>query len=91
MGKKAEMIAQLKKLARKAHDTRLRRQYDIARLYLQAWKKLKLPKSWICHYREYTLYTVISEKLPKNVGLEPFCNHCRQLKEGPTFLRWGNA
>ena len=50
MGEKEEIIAQLKRLARKAHDARQWRQYDIVRLYLQGWKKTKLPKSWICHF-----------------------------------------
>lgn len=44
MGEKEEIIAQLKRLARKAHDTRQRRQYDIVRLYLQGWKKTEIAK-----------------------------------------------
>ena len=36
---KNEEIAELKKLARKAHEARQRRQYDIVRLYLEGWKK----------------------------------------------------
>ena len=36
---KVEEITKLKKLARKAHDARQRRQYDIVRLYLEGRKK----------------------------------------------------
>ena len=41
MEKEEETNAKLKKLARKAHNARQRRQYDIVRLYLQGRKKLK--------------------------------------------------
>ena len=119
MGKKEEIIAQLKKSARKAHDARQRRQYDIVRLYLQGWKKTEITKIMdmslqgiykvlnryeakgidglllgkakgrerkLSDEQESELYTVVSEKLPKDVGLEPFCNWtaplaCKYVKE----------
>lgn len=119
MGKKEEIIAQLKRLAREAHNARQRRQYDIVRLYLQGWKKTEISKIMdmslqgiykvLNRYKangieglllgkakgrerklndeqESELYTVISEKLPKDVGLEPFCNWtaplaCKYVKE----------
>ena len=119
MEKKEEIIAQLKKSARKAHDARQRRQYDIVRLYLQGWKKAEIAKIMdmslqgiynvlkryetngmeglmlgkakgrerkLSNEQESELYTVISEKLPKDVGLEPFCNWtaplaCKYVKE----------
>ena len=107
MEKKEEIIAQLKKLARKAHDARQWRRYDIVRLYLQGWKKPEIAKIMdmslqgiynvlrryeangieglllgkskgrerkLSAEQESELYTVISEKLPKEVGLGPFCN-----------------
>ena len=119
MDKKEEIIVQLKKSARKAHDARQRRQYDIVRLFLQGWKKSEIAKimdmslqgiyNVLNRYKakgigglllgkakgrerkltaeqESELYTVISEKLPKDVGLEPFCNWtaplaCKYVKE----------
>ena len=107
MEKEEEIIAQLKKISRKAHDARQRRQYDIVRLYLQGRKKPEIAQimdmslqgiyNVLNRYKakgieglllgkakgrerklsaeqECELYTVISEKLPKDVGLEPFCN-----------------
>ena len=44
MEKKEESIAKLKKLGRKAHNARQRRQYDIVRLYLEGWKKPEIAK-----------------------------------------------
>ena len=119
MEKKEEIIAQLKKSARKAHDARQRRQYDVVRLYLQGWKKTEIAKIMdmslqgiynvlkryeandmeglllgkakgrerkLSAEQESELYTAISEKLPKDVGLEPFCNWtaplaCKYVKE----------
>ncbi len=102
-----EIIAQLKKLARKSKNARQRRQYDIVRLSLQGHKKpeiaeimdmtlqgiYKVLKKYkdkgieglilgkakgrgrkMTEEQEAELYNVISEKLPKDVGLEPFCN-----------------
>ena len=40
--KKDEEITKLKKLARKAHGARQRRQYDIVRLYLAGRKKAEI-------------------------------------------------
>ena len=107
MEKKEEIIAKLKKLARKTHNARQRRQYDIVRLYLQGWKKPEIAEimdmslqgiyNVVNRYeargieglllgkakgrerklsaeQEGELYNVISEKLPKDVGLAPFCN-----------------
>ena len=101
MEKKEEIIAQLKKSARKAHGARQRRQYDIVRLYLQGWKKPEIVKIMNMSLQgiynvlkrseangieglllgkakgrerkpsaeqESKLYTVIPEKLPKDVG-----------------------
>ena len=102
-----EIIAKLKKLARKAHNARQRRQYDIVRLYLEGWKNPEIAKIMymtlqgiykvlnrykakgidglllgkakgrerkLSAEQEGELYTVLSEKLPKDVGLELFCN-----------------
>ena len=118
MEKDAE-ITKLKKLARKAHDARQRRQYDIVRLYLEGWKKpeiagitdmslqgiynvlnkyqangiegLLLGKAKgrerkMSAEQEAELCKVISKKLPKDVGLEPFCNWtaplaCKYVKD----------
>ena len=119
MEKNEEIIAKLKKLARKAHDAKQRRQYDIVRLELEGWKKPEIAKIMdmslqgvykvLNRYKangiegltlgkakgrerklraeqESELYSVISEKLPKDVGLEPFCNWtaplaCQYVKE----------
>ena len=103
MEKKEELIVQLKKSARKAHDARQRRQYDIVRLFLQGWKKSEIAKIMdmslqgiynvlkryetngmeglllgkakgrerkLSAEQESELYTVVSEELPKDVGLD---------------------
>ena len=119
MEKNEEIIAKLKKLARKAHNARQRRQYDIVRLYLEGCKKTEIAKIMdmtlqgiykvlnrynanginglllgkakgrarkLSAEQESELYNVISKKLPKDVGLEPFCNWtaplaCKYVKE----------
>ena len=119
MEKNDEIIVKLKKLARKAHDAKQRRKYDIVRLDLEGWKKPEIAKIMdmslqgiykvLNRYKangiegltlgkakgrerklsveqETELYSVISEKLPKDVGLEPFCNWtaplaCQYVKE----------
>ena len=116
---KAEEIVKLKKLARKVHDARQRRQYDIVRLYLEGWKKSEIAEimdmslqgiyNVLKKYKangieglllgkakgrerkmsaeqESELCKVISGKLPKDVGLEPFCNWtallaCKYVKD----------
>ena len=117
--KKDEEIRELKKLARKAHDARQRRQYDIVRLYLAGRRKAEIAEimdmslqgiyNVLKKYQtngikglllgkakgrerkmsadqESELCKVISEKLPKEVGLEPFCNWtaplaCKYVKD----------
>ena len=117
--KKDEEITKLKKLARKAHDARQRRQYDIVWLYLAGRKKAEIAEimdmslqgiyNALNKYKangieglvlgkakgrerkmnaeqESELCKVISEKLPKDVGLEPFCNWtaplaCKYVKD----------
>ena len=119
MEKKEEIIVQLKKSARKAHDARQRRQYDMVRLYLQGWKKPEIAKIMdmslqgiykvlkryeangidglllgkatgrerkLSAEQESEFYCVISEKLPNDVGLDPFCIWtaplaCKYVKE----------
>ena len=116
---KNEEITKLKKLARKAHDARQRRQYDIVRLYLVGRKKPEIAEimdmslqgiyNVLKKYKakgieglllgkakgrerkmnaeqESELRKVISEKLPKEVGLEPYCNWtaplaCKYVKD----------
>ena len=116
---KDEEITKLKKLARKAHDARQRRQYDIVRLYLAGRKKPEIAGimdmslqgiyNVLNKYKangieglllgkakgrerkmnaeqESELRKVISEKLPKEVGLEPYCNWtaplaCKYVKD----------
>lgn len=119
MAKETEIIAELKKLARKSRDARQRRQYDIVRLYLEGRKKPEIAEimdmslqgiyNVLNRYRakgveglvlgkakgrerklnaeqEAKLYKVITEELPKDVGLGPFCNWtaplaCKYVKE----------
>ncbi len=102
-----EIIAKLKKLARKSRDARQRRQYDIVRLSLQGMKKAEIAEIMdmtlqgiykvlkkyktkgveglilgkakgrerkMTKEQEEELYKIVSESLPKDVGLEPFCN-----------------
>ncbi len=102
-----EEIARLKRLGRKTHDVKLRRRYDIIRLYLckrtkpdiaaildisltQVYLILKLYQEAgveglalkrptgrqrkLSDEQETDLRRIITEKLPKEVGLEPHCN-----------------
>ena len=116
---KVEEIRKLKEMARKAHDARQRRQYDIVRLYLEGRKKPEIAEIMdmslqgiynvlnkhkangieglllgkakgrerkMSAEQESELCKVISEKLPKDVGLEPFCNWtaplaCKYVKD----------
>ena len=107
MERNEEIIAELKKRARKTRNAQQRRQYDIVRLNLEGRKKTEIAQIMdmslqgiynVLHRysaggieglqlrkakgrerklneeQEAELYQVISEKLPKEVGLEPFCN-----------------
>ena len=124
-----EEIARLKKLARKTHDAKLRRRYDIVRLFLSKRAKtdiadildisltqvylilnlykqagiegltLKQPpgrQRKLTDEQERELIRIITEKLPKEVGLEPHCNWtaplaCKYVKDhyGVTFSERG--
>ena len=124
-----EEIARLKKLARKTHDAKLRRRYDIVRLYLRKRAKpdiaeildisltqvylildlykqggiegltLKQPpgrQRKLTDEQERELIGIITDKLPKEVGLEPHCNWtaplaCQYVKDhyGVTFSERG--
>lgn len=124
-----EEIARLKRLARKTHDAKLRRRYDIIRLFLSKrakpdiadildisltqvylilnlYKKagiegleLKQPpgrQRKLTDEQEKELTSIITEKLPKEVGLEPHCNWtaplaCKYVKDhyGVTFSERG--
>ena len=122
-------IARLKRLGRKTHDAKLRRRYDIVRLFLSKRSKpdiadildisltqvylilnlykqagieglaLKHPpgrQSKLTDEQEKELISIITEKLPKEVGLEPHCNWtaplaCKYVKDhyGVTFSERG--
>ena len=102
-----EEISRLKRLARKTHDGKQRRRYDIVRLFLskrakpdiaeildisltQAYLILNLYKQAgiegltlkqppgrqrkLTDEQERELIGIITEKLPKEAGLEPHCN-----------------
>ena len=124
-----EEIARLKRLARKTHDAKLRRRYDIVRLFLSKRAKadiadildisltqvylilnlykqagiegltLKQPSGRprkLTDEQERELISIITEKLPKEVGLEPHCNWtaplaCKYVKDhyGVTFSERG--
>ena len=124
-----EVIARLKRLARKTHDAKQRRRYDIIRLYLskrtkpdiaeildisltqvylilnlykEAWVEgltLKQPpgrQRKLTDDQEKELIRIITEKQPKEVGLEPHCNWtaplaCKYVKDhyGVTFSERG--
>ena len=124
-----EEIARLKKLARKTHDAKLRRRYDIVRLFLSKRAKtdiadildisltqvylilnlykqagiegltLKQPpgrQRKLTDEQERELISIITEKLPKEVGLGPHCNWtaplaCKYVKDhyGVTFSERG--
>ena len=124
-----EEIAQLKRLARKTHNVKLRQRYDIIRLFLSKRAKpeiaaildisltqvylilnlykeagieglaLKHPpgrQRKLTEEQEKELIRVITEKLPKEVGLEPYCNWtaplaCKYVKDhyGVTFSERG--
>ena len=124
-----EEIARLKKLARKTHDAKLRRRYDIVRLFLSKRAKadiadildisltqvylilnlykqagiegltLKQPpgrQRKLTDEQDRELISIITEKLPKEVGLEPYCNWtaplaCKYVKDhyGVTFSERG--
>ena len=122
-------IARLKRLGRKTHDAKLRRRYDIVRLFLSKRSKpdiadildisltqvylilnlykqagiegltLKQPpgrQHKLTDEQERELINIITEKLPKEVGLEPHCNWtaplaCKYVKDhyGVTFSERG--
>ena len=124
-----EEIAGLKRLARKTHDGKQRRRYDIVRLFLSKRAKpdnaeildisltqvylilnlykqggiegltLKQPpgrQRKLTDEQERELIGIITEKLPKEVGLEPYCNWtaplaCKYVKDhyGVTFSERG--
>ena len=124
-----EEIAQLKRLARKTHNVKLRQRYDIIRLFLSKRAKpeiaaildisltqvylilnlykeagiegleLKRPtgrQRKLTDEQEEELSSIITEKLPKEVGLEPYCNWtaplaCKYVKDhyGVTFSERG--
>ena len=124
-----EKIAQLKRLARKTHDVKLRQRYDSIRLFLSKRPKpeiadildisltqvylilnlykragveglaLKRPtgrQRKLTDVQESELCSIITEKLPKEVGLEPYCNWtaplaCKYVKEhyGAAFSERG--
>ena len=124
-----EEIARLKRLSRKTHDAKLRRRYDIIRLYLSKRTKpdiaeildisltqvylilnlykeagiegltLKQPpgrQRKLTDEQEKELIRIITEKQPKEVGLEPHCNWtaplaCQYVKDhyGVTFSERG--
>jgi len=114
-----EEIARLKRLARKTHDVKLRRRYDMIRLFLSKRAKpeiaaildisltqvylivnlykesgieglgLKRPTGRhrkLTDEQENELCSIITEKLPKEVGLDPYCNWtaplaCKYVKD----------
>ena len=122
-------IAQLKRLSRKTHDAKLRRRYDIVRLFLSKKAKpdiadildisltqvylilnlykqagiegltLKQPpgrQRRLTDEQEKELISIITEKLPKEVGLGPYCNltaslACKYVEDhyGVTFSERG--
>ena len=124
-----EEIAQLKRLARKTHNVKLRQRYDIIRLFLSKRAKpeiaaildisltqvylilnlykeagiegleLKRPtgrQRKLTDEQEEELSSIITKKLPKEVGLEPYCNWtaplaCKYVKDhyGVTFSERG--
>ena len=124
-----EEIARLKRLARKTHDVKLRRRYDMIRLFLSKRAKpeiaaildisltqvylivnlykesgieglgLKRPTGRhrkLTDEQENKLCSIITEKLPKEVGLDPYCNWtaplaCKYVKDhyGITFSERG--
>ena len=124
-----EEITRLKRLARKTHNAKLRRRYDIVRLFLSKRAKadiadilyisltqvylilnlykqagieglvLKQPpgrQRKLTDEQERELISIITEKLPKEVGLEPHCNWtaplaCKYVKDhyGVTFSERG--
>lgn len=108
-----EEIARLKRLARKTHDVKLRRRYDMIRLFLSKRAKpeiaaildisltqvylivnlykesgieglgLKRPTGRhrkLTDEQENELCSIITEKLPKEVGLDPYCNWTAPLE-----------
>lgn len=125
----AEELTQLKRLARKTRNVKLRQRYDIIRLYLSErpkpeiaaildvsltqvylivnlYKQLGVKGLELKHspgrsrkltdQQEAELRSVITEKLPNEVGLEPYCNWtaplaCKYVKDhyGVTFSERG--